>query len=242
MITRSLEKAQTRIEELNFDARKHVLSYDDVLNIQRQSVYARRRVLLTGDDAAIEGELQTLVAADGSLEEIIQAKKQEFGANFYGAVRRFFLQTVDYLWVDHLEAMEYLRSSVNLRAYGQRDPLVEYKKEGLRLFQTMEDTYILRASDMIRQMSTAPAPASSAVPAMVQGDMVRKAALSITAGLAESASHQHEYGRNDQVTISDGKETRSMKYKKAQPLLQSGDWKIVDIRDSSSSHLETRMG
>jgi preprotein translocase subunit SecA len=51
------------------------------------------------------------------------------------------LQAVDYLWVEHLEAMEYLRNSVNLRAYGQRDPLVEYKKEGLKLFTVMEHDY-----------------------------------------------------------------------------------------------------
>jgi preprotein translocase subunit SecA len=66
MITRSLEKAQTRIEELNFDARKHVLAYDDVLNIQRTSVYARRRALLIGDESAIEEEL-TRVAAESRI-------------------------------------------------------------------------------------------------------------------------------------------------------------------------------
>src|SRR4029078_9767060 len=57
MISRALEKAQTRIEEINFDSRKHVLSYDDVLNIQRQSIYARRRTLLIGGENALDEEL-----------------------------------------------------------------------------------------------------------------------------------------------------------------------------------------
>jgi len=57
---------------------------------------------------------------------------------FFTVVRRLILQTIDTLWVEHLEVMDYLRSSVNLRAYGQRDPLVEYKREGLKMFKEMQ--------------------------------------------------------------------------------------------------------
>ena len=57
---------------------------------------------------------------------------------FYSACRRLFLQAIDMFWVEHLELMDYTRSSVNPRAYGQRDPLVEYKKKALRLFKEME--------------------------------------------------------------------------------------------------------
>jgi preprotein translocase subunit SecA len=80
---------------------------------------------------------------------MIETKRAEMGESFYAIARRFLLQTIDGLWVEHLEAMEYLRSSVNLRAYGQRDPLVEYKKEGLKLFQAMEDTYALHISQVL---------------------------------------------------------------------------------------------
>ncbi|MEK7137550.1 MAG: preprotein translocase subunit SecA, partial [Patescibacteria group bacterium] len=152
MITRALEKAQTRIEELNFDARKHVLAYDDILNIQRKSIYARRLELLMGGDEAIDRELERLAPLEavpltglaegaGDFLKMVTKKKAELGTAYHQTVRRFLLQTIDFLWVEHLEAMEYLRSSVNLRAYGQRDPLVEYKKEGLQLFQGMESTY-----------------------------------------------------------------------------------------------------
>ena len=115
MITRSLEKAQTRIEELNFDSRKHVLSYDDVLNIQRQSTYARRRALLTGDDNAIDEELTRLAAENPELATVIETKRTELGDSFYPQVRQFLLRTIDFLWVEHLESMEYLRNSVIMR-------------------------------------------------------------------------------------------------------------------------------
>jgi preprotein translocase subunit SecA len=221
MITRALEKAQTRIEELNFDARKHVLAYDDVLNIQRQSVYARRRALLTGSDEAVQEELARIAEGNDALAVAIGERKAQLGDAFYGAVRRLLLQTTDFLWVDHLEAMEYLRSSVNLRAYGQRDPLVEYKKEGLRLFQMMEQTYLAHAGSVLPNLGV---PAQQAAAPAPQG-AVEKAARAIT--MQGRPVAKKEYARNDHVTITNGTETREMKYKKAEPLLQSGEWKIV---------------
>ncbi|OGJ60194.1 preprotein translocase subunit SecA [Candidatus Peribacteria bacterium RIFCSPHIGHO2_01_FULL_51_9] len=234
MITRSLEKAQTRIEELNFDARKHVLAYDDVLNIQRKSVYTRRFMLLTGSAADIDAELERIglpampahagQAGMGDPVKLQSSHGVERGEMFYASVRRFLLQTVDGLWVDHLEQMEYLRSSVNLRAYGQRDPLVEYKKEGLQLFQTMEDTYVQHARTMLPNVLTP--SSSSGQAAMVQQNIViENAARTITAGSGHS-HEKKEYGRNDHVTITNGTETREMKYKKAESLLKQG-WRIV---------------
>jgi len=220
MITRSLEKAQTKIEEFNFDARKHVLSYDDVLNLQRQSIYARRRALLTGSIEDIDVELARIAENDEAFAQSIEVKKRELGVAFYVAVRRLLLQTVDYLWVDHLEAMEYLRSSVNLRAYGQRDPLVEYKKEGLRMFQALESEYIERAKDLISQIQ------GTAVQAPTELLSVQKA--------AEAIAHKGNgggvtsYGRNDHVTITNGTETKTIKFKKAQELLATGEWKVVE--------------
>jgi preprotein translocase subunit SecA len=223
MITRSLEKAQTRIEELNFDNRKHVLAYDDVLNIQRQSVYGRRRELLTGSDEAVDAELEFAVAGDEEKMKAIAERKAMSGNAFYPNVRRMLLQGIDFLWVEHLEAMEYLRSSVNLRAYGNRDPLVEYKKEGLKLFQAMEDSYRAQVEGVVAnlvQISEAVQNPSAAV------RVIHTAAASITA--SAHPSEKHEYERNEKVTITNGTETREMKYKKAEPLLASGDWKIVE--------------
>jgi preprotein translocase subunit SecA len=224
MITRSLEKAQTKIEELNFDSRKHVLAYDDVLNVQRQSVYARRRALLTGDDEAIEAELNRLAELHPELAVQIATKKDEFGNMFHSNIRRFFLQIIDSLWVDHLEAMEYLRSSVNLRAYGQRDPLVEYKKEGLRMFQNMEETYTVRAIEVLTKMNKGGGFVDESAR---EAQAIENAAIAITAGRGAAAP---QFGRNDVVQITNGTETKEMKYKKAEPLIEGGEWRIVDAQ------------
>ncbi len=140
IITRSLESAQTKIEGFNFDSRSHVLEYDNVLNIQRRSVYQRRRNILLGNHEVIDQELHDLVADNKKLIDIISEKKKTLGMEeFYSTVRKLLLQTIDMFWVEHLELMDYTRSSVRLRAYGQRDPLIEYKKEGLRLFREMQE-------------------------------------------------------------------------------------------------------
>ncbi|MSU55041.1 MAG: preprotein translocase subunit SecA [Candidatus Taylorbacteria bacterium] len=139
LITRSLETAQTKIEGFNFDARKHVLEYDDVLNHQRTVIYARRRKILLGTVEEIEEILSDMSEGDEEVIKIIESKRKEVGEDeFFRNLRRLMLQAVDTFWIEHLEIMDYMRGSVNLRAYGQRDPLVEYKKEGLRLFKEME--------------------------------------------------------------------------------------------------------
>jgi preprotein translocase subunit SecA len=140
VISRSLETAQTKIEGFNFDSRKHVLEYDDVLNHQRKIVYERRRNVLLGSDDDVAEKLGEIVAEDENLKKIIDEKIKTIGKEeFYKIVRLVILQSIDMFWVDHLELMDYSRGSVNLRAYGQRDPLVEYKKEGLRLFKEMQE-------------------------------------------------------------------------------------------------------
>ncbi|PIR82433.1 preprotein translocase subunit SecA [Candidatus Kaiserbacteria bacterium CG10_big_fil_rev_8_21_14_0_10_59_10] len=224
MITRSLEKAQTRIEELNFDARKHVLSYDDVLNIQRRSVYKRRRAILTGGKEALEQELADITAENKELAALIEEKRESLGEEFYTSARRFLLQSIDFLWVEHLEQMEYLRSSVNLRAYGQRDPLVEYKKEGLRLFQQMEESYTAQVGKLLSDFLRSPPSPIVTFGAAPQANAVMRQASAITARSA--APMKKTYGRNDKVVVTDGKEKKEMKYKKAEPLLASG-WRIV---------------
>ncbi len=153
MITRSLESAQNKIEGFHFDARKQVLSYDDILNRQRKSIYSRRRNILAGDDTVLSEELSTIFGDDQEIQEVIEKKKQEIGEEqFSVAIRRVLLQTLDMLWVEHLETMDYLRSSVGLRAYGQRDPLIEYKKEGLRMFKDLELSYAENIAKLLPRM------------------------------------------------------------------------------------------
>ncbi|TSC61876.1 MAG: hypothetical protein Athens041674_637, partial [Parcubacteria group bacterium Athens0416_74] len=105
-------------------------------------------------------------------------------------------------------------------AYGQRDPLVEYKKEGLKLFQTMEETYASHVRSLIPNIVSTP----SAQISSPQQRSVTKAVASITA--SSDTLIKKEYGRNDKVIISNGAETKEMKYKKAEQLLSEG-WRIV---------------
>ncbi|MEK7134614.1 MAG: preprotein translocase subunit SecA [Patescibacteria group bacterium] len=159
-ITKALETAQTKIEGFHFDARKHVLEFDDVLNQQRKSVYGRRNKLLLGEHAFLEelwGSARDLLEE----KEIEQAdkKKAEIGdATFWEALRRIALQTIDMLWMEHLETMDHLRQSVNLRAYGQRDPLVEYKREGLRLFRELEGGFLAQIAHAVPNISMVQMP------------------------------------------------------------------------------------
>jgi len=139
LISRSLESAQEKIEGFNFDSRKHVLEYDNVMNHQRTVIYERRRNLLTGTDEDLKKFLDEI--KDESVSKIVEEKIKLVGEEqFWKVFRVLTLQVIDMLWMEHLEVMDYTRSSVRLRAYGQRDPLVEYKKEGLRMFRDLEES------------------------------------------------------------------------------------------------------
>lgn len=143
LVSKALEGAQEKIEGFHFDARKHTLQYDDVLNHQRKSIYEKRRKILFKDEAYFNELMDSLIAVKPELADLIKEKKEKYSEEAFRAiVSAMTLQVIDMLWMDHLDQMEHMRNSVNLRAYGQRDPLVEYKKEGLRMFKGMEGTMI----------------------------------------------------------------------------------------------------
>ena len=153
-ISNTLEGAQAKIEGFHFDSRKHTLEYDNVMNHQRKVIYERRRLMLTGSHEDLEKFLDNLLVSSPDLKEIITEKRAAVGDNtFFETVRRIALYTTDTLWVEHLETMEYTRSSVNLRAYGQREPLIEYKKEGLRLFKEMEAMFNEQVASLIKKIN-----------------------------------------------------------------------------------------
>jgi preprotein translocase subunit SecA len=195
LVSRSIESAQKRIEGLNFDTRKHVLEFDDVLNHQRNTIYTKRKNFVANTPAQtafnfaeemlglVKKELESLVqyhftvTPENSIEELIkalsgfmpvtpelaekiktqQANSEAIGeivnaeaqkiwqervntigeTEFFGALRYIALQAIDGLWMEHLDSMDHLRDSVRLRGYGQRDPLVEYKKEGHLMFKNL---------------------------------------------------------------------------------------------------------
>ena len=156
-ISRSLENAQAKIEGFHFDARKNTLEYDDVMNHQRKVIYQRRQKMMRSNKEEIENLLNQILENKENKKEsekIIEEKRKKIGEEaFLETVRRIALYTTDTLWMEHLEAMDYLRSSVNLRAYGQREPIVEYKKEGLFMFKEMEEAFKEQVFSLIQTIN-----------------------------------------------------------------------------------------
>jgi len=189
MVSSAIEAAQSKIEGFNFDTRKHLLEYDDVMNHQRKIIYERRKKILFGDNDYLLEELKKIIG-----EPELEKKRQEIGEeNFFKTARFLMLQIIDMFWVDHLEMMDYMRSSVRLRAYGQRDPLVEYKNEGLRMFRQMEDSIKRTLAEMVLRMG--PQIAAS-----------QKKQIDMPTGAPRSGA---QVGRNDPCPCGSGK-----KYKK----------------------------
>jgi len=228
MISRQLESAQSRIEGFHFDSRKQVLAYDNVLNQQRQVVYERRSKLLLGTDGEVETILKEVIEANPEAAEAIEAKKLEYGeGQWHELVRKLALQMIDILWVEHLEVMQATRSSVNLRAYGQRDPLIEYRKEGIRLFNEMQEVVLHRIAEVIPQLQkeALEKEEEELTKARIHAQKAGGGTEAQKAATGPRVNTQ-EFQRNDMVTITNGTEERELKFKKAQPLIDSGEWQL----------------
>ena len=196
LISRAIEEAQSKIEGLNFDLRKHVLEYDDVMNKHREVIYKKRRELLEIKD--LRSKIKDWMKSPEE-KKALEEKIKELGENFNQAAKFISLRTLDMLWLEHLENMEYLRDSVRLRAYGQQDPLVEYKNEGHKMFRKLLETLESTVANTILRVSLAP---------------VQKAQVSSSSHYV--AGLQRKVGRNDpcpcgKINPQTGK---PMKYKK----------------------------
>ncbi len=229
LISKQLEAAQTRIEGFHFDSRKQVLAYDDVLNLQRVTIYGRRRKLLEGNAEELAQVRAELVAGNPELEAVMTAKEAEYGVEvFTDMFQKLCLQMIDTLWVDHLEMMQHVRSSVNLRAYGQRDPLIEYRREGTRAFVELQENILNRIAEVLPNIQPA-------VIAKEEEEHEKQAVAALKASEAGATTpgasktvvkEAATPGRNDMVTITNGTATETMKYKKAEERLKQG-WRIV---------------
>ena len=231
MISKQLESAQSRIEGMHFDSRKQVLAYDNVQNAQRQIIYERRQALLHNDTEEIEKILQEVIAVAPDAAAVAAAKETEYGRDMWlDMVRTLALQMIDILWVEHLEVMQYTRSSVNLRAYGQKDPLNEYRREGARLFSEMQEAVLTRMAEVLPNIQPKALAKEEETLRQERAAAQRASggAQSKSAGKSKQQTVVKEvgYGRNDIVTIQKGKETKELKYKKAETLLADG-WEVV---------------
>jgi len=137
-ISKAIDDAQAKVEGFNFDARSHLLEYDDVMNKHREIFYKKRREILENPSRALKEKILGILEKTGFSQKDFEAKEREVGSEkFLEAIRSFCLKIFDFYWISHLEEMEHLRDKVSLRAYGQLDPLVEYKNEGFKLFRNL---------------------------------------------------------------------------------------------------------
>jgi preprotein translocase subunit SecA len=232
LITRSLESAQKKIEGFNFDSRKHVLAYDNVLNQQRGIIYGRRRKLLLGTHEDVKSLQEELVVGSTELEATIMGRVTEMGESaWFELLRRLMLQVYDALWVEHLEVMQYARGNVSLRAYAQQDPLIEYRREAVRLFKEMEDVARTRITELIPRVRI-----ETVTREEVELEKAREKIIALSATRTDGKTEQSRIParkeqtpeRNEVVRITDGTTVEEMKYKRAEQLIASGKWKLVE--------------
>ena len=224
LVSKAIESAQSKIEGFNFDARKHILDYDNVMNVQRNKIYGWRRQILFSDNDSLKEIIKEIFSARGAAPdialrsqggrgfvlggekeskdfELLEKHRQEMGDDtaFFNMQRFLLLRVIDMLWVDHLETMEYMRSSVGLRAYGQRDPLVEYKNEGSRLFKALESAIRAYYAHLSLQTNSAGAEAPMSVAPAPTTQLSKE----------KKPGQKGQIGRNDPCPCGSGK-----KYKK----------------------------
>ncbi|HEY3172367.1 MAG TPA: preprotein translocase subunit SecA [Thermoanaerobaculia bacterium] len=285
MVSRAIERAQKQVEGRNFETRKHLLEYDDVMNRQREEIYGLRLDILKGrqskdeilaladvildytlgrnlpedkafdewDMAAFDVDLKEYFGIEaGSLDftgkdldeiremvrsaltEIYEAKERILGPETMRLHERFvMLQVVDQQWKDHLLAIDHLKEGIGLRGYGQRDPLVEYKKESFELFTLMKERiedqivqYLFRLQPVIRE-AEGEVVDEEARHAPVAMPSRRRANINYSYGAAASGGQDAKVetihraspkvGRNDPCPCGSGK-----KYKKCHGAAAAG--------------------
>ncbi|EKE20368.1 MAG: hypothetical protein ACD_8C00012G0008 [uncultured bacterium] len=279
IISRTIESAQSKIEGYNFDIRKHVLDYDDVMNKQREVVYKKRKEVLKAkeikneilgyveeeiernvsvhcvgedyewDTQVISNELQNIFPfvendrkklesiredksknspekislileyAMAKAKEAYIQKEAEIGAdNLRQIEKAIVLQTIDTLWMNHLDEIDYLRQGIGLRGYGQRDPLIEYKREAFHMFshlmENMRSTTV-KTIFKISMVSAQPSAQVSVEPKNIQFQGAQENISQFSDAKTESGNeapapqkpiiNKDNIGRNDPCPCDSGK-------------------------------------
>ncbi|HEY1041618.1 MAG TPA: preprotein translocase subunit SecA [Candidatus Paceibacterota bacterium] len=150
-----LEDAQDRVEGFHFDSRKHILEYDDVASYHRTLIYKRRDGILSRDEAILNEIVEETKSRYPDAGEAIDAKRSELDETQYkDIIGRVALFALDRLWSEHLDLLEQSKQSAGLRSYGQREPVVEYKKESIRLFKELENAWYGQIAEILGNLDT----------------------------------------------------------------------------------------
>ncbi len=268
-VSKTLEAAQKRVEGFNFDARKNVVQYDNVINRHRKVVYTVRRKILDGDNikpeiqrllrTAVESltevpakqnpkfaeefgaifpldkdeikkigaekrdRVRTKMALDAA-KKLYQDKEDELGSELLrGIEREVYLQVLDTLWMQHLENMQHLREGIHWRSVGQRDPLVEYRAESQKLFDSLQANLRAEVLHAIYQVRKTDAITREATDDEHDTELTRLAETSVERGVNEitsgEANRDHDFTKTKAApTTADvnRKRNAARKKKKAQ--------------------------
>ncbi|MDH4341936.1 MAG: preprotein translocase subunit SecA [Nitrospira sp.] len=273
MVTRAIANAQKKVEAHNFEIRKQLLEYDDVMNKQREVIYRHRRAVLSGENltndlhdmmgSSVESSLSVYcppeqypeewdvkgltevmhgqfglditqgkhdggdslrdVGRDALLEDLrtqvrdaYTKKEQELGPDLMRFLEKtFMLQVIDHHWKDHLLGMDHLRDGIGLRGYGQKDPLIEYKREGFDLFAGMMDRVKSDTLDRlfhvqaVRHEGEQPAPPPQPIISQPPPKLTLNRGDEPITAQAPAQRAENKVGRNDPCPCGSGK-----KYKK----------------------------
>lgn len=232
-VTKTLEAAQKRVEGYNFDTRKNVVQYDNVINRHRKVVYSVRRKILQGDDitpeilrladarlnelltcrarkddtdkfeefqqifpltinqirsiATIKNDKKRLIAARRAVLKLYDKKEDELGPELLrGAEREIYMQVLDVLWMQHLENMQHLREGIHWRSIGQRDPLVEYRTESQKLFNSLQRTLQTEVLKVVFHLHKAQINADQVEDDKYDSDLTKAAAGAVEKGVNEA--------------------------------------------------------
>ncbi len=220
LVTKAIETAQKRVEGFNFDRRKSVVEMDDVINVHREVIYKLRRKILNAAEGDEESKTWFVdrVSKHSDFDESIWLKNEKaLGKEVWQqVVMQLSLPVIDTLWMDHLVDMDQIREGIGLRGYAQRDPMVEYKREGHARFEVLvEKIYAMIAERLMRVEVKSDTEALGTRRQPRAKDAVRYQRGDIETGVSEEASVQKvesgktKVGRNDPCPCGSGK-----KYKK----------------------------
>ena len=249
-VSKTLEAAQKRVEGYNFDTRKSVVQYDNVINRHRRVVYVMRRKILEGDNIKPEierllrakvHELAALLPTKNNpkfvedfvatfpvdeakiskigkekkdrlryekalklVEESYAAKESEIGAdNLRGVEREVYMAVLDTLWMQHLENMQHLREGIHWRSVGQRDPLVEYRSESQKLFESLQANLRDEVLTVIFNIHEADAVVRQSQDDEYDTELTRLAENAVERGVNELGAG--EENRDDDFSVKKGK-------------------------------------
>jgi preprotein translocase subunit SecA len=250
-VSKSIEGAQKKVEGRNFDSRKNVVQYDDVMNRHRKATYIKRDETLKKDDVSsmIKGiilkEADSLSAltdlSPTAYAELVSGvfplsetqrseleksdknkrarlltklaqdfyteKEEEFSPEIFRVVERdLFLQVLDNLWINHLENMDHLREGIGWRGVGQKDPLVEYRREGQLLYDTMQKQL---QTNLTRMLLTAMPTQKSLTDGVMDTELTRAAAGAVESGDMDH-THEHAHESDFDGVVTAKSETKSI--------------------------------